>query len=141
MTPKRRFLLDTDTLSDLVRNPQGPIAARIAEVGQRAVFTSVVVAGELRYGARKRSSTRLTRQVDVILGALEIAPLEQPADEEYAALRLALERAGTPIGPNDLLIAAQALALDAILVSGTTREFSRVPSLRTQNWLPAPLHG
>lgn len=79
--------------------------------------------------------------MEVILGALEIAPLEEPAEEEYAVLRLALERAGTPIGPNDMLITAQALALDATLVSGNAREFSRVPSLKTQNWLPTPRQG
>lgn len=130
-----RYLLDTDTLSDLVRNPQGRIAGRIAEVGQRAVATSVVVAAELRFGARKRGSARLTHQLNAILEVLEIVPLEPPADERYTVLRLALERAGTPIGSNDMLIAAQALALDATLVSGNAREFSRVPSLKTENWL------
>lgn len=135
MTPSAKYLLDTDILSHLVHDPQGRIAERIAEVGQRFVATSVIVAAELRFGARKRASARLTRQLNAILGAIDILPLESPADERYAVLRVTLERAGMPIGPNDMLIAAHALALDATLVSGNAREFSRVPSLRVENWL------
>jgi tRNA(fMet)-specific endonuclease VapC len=138
MTARARYLLDTDTVSDLVRNPQGHVAQRIAHVGQRTVFTNVVVAAELRYGARKLGSDRLTNQVNTILEALDVAALEPPVDEEYAGLRFALDRAGTPIEPNDMLIAAHALAVDATLVSGNAREFSRVPGLRIENWLPEP---
>lgn len=135
MSRGARYLLDTDTLSDLVRNPQGRIAERIAAVGQRSVVTSVIVAAELRFGAHKRASPRLTAQLDAILGAMDVLPLDEPADHRYAELRSALERAGTPIGPNDMLIAAHALALDLTVVSGNAREFSRVPSLKTENWL------
>ncbi len=129
------YLLDTDTVSDLVRNPQGAVSRRIAAVGQRRVATSVVVAAELRFGARKRGARRLTAQLNAILGPLEVLPLAPPADEHYAVIRHDLERSGTAIGPNDMLIAAQALALDATLVSGNVREFSRVPGLKTDNWL------
>ena len=135
MSPRVRYLLDTDVLSDLVRNPQGRVAEKIAAVGQRAVATSVIVAAELRFGAAKRGSPRLTGQLNAILAAMEILPFEPPADERYAALRLRLKRSGKPIGPNDMLIAAHALAVDAVLVSGNTREFALVPSLGTENWL------
>lgn len=130
-----RYLLDTNVLSDLVRNPQGPVARRIAEVGEAAVCTSIVVAAELRYGARKKSSERLTRQVEQILSALPVLPLEAPADRAYAELRTRLEAAGGPIGGNDLLIAAQALSLDCVVVTANAREFGRVAGLRTENWL------
>ena len=104
------YLLDTDTLSDLVRNPQGRVTEGIRREGAAAICTSVVVAAELRYGAMMRWSVRLTDQLETILGALDVLPLEPPADRRYAELRSSLERAGTPIGPNDMLIAAQALA-------------------------------
>lgn len=132
---ERRYLLDTNILSHLVRQPQGPVATRIASVGEEKVFTSIVVACELRYGAAKRASARLTRQVETVLAAVEILPFEADADRHYAAIRTALERRGTPIGANDMLIAAHARALDAVCVTGNTSEFKRVPALKVENWL------
>jgi tRNA(fMet)-specific endonuclease VapC len=128
-------MLDTNILSDLVRNPQGIVAAQIARFGEPAICTSVVVACELRYGAAKRGSSQLTRQVEVILSALEILPLEEPADNHYGELRTYLENQGTPIGPNDMLIASHALSLHLTLVTANTSEFSRVPNLNIENWL------
>lgn len=130
-----RYLLDTNIVSDLVRNPQGRAAAKIAEVGEDAVATSIIVAAELRYGALKKGATRLAEQLDVILSAFEVLPLETPAEAAYASARVALEAAGTPIGGNDLLIAAQALALDLVVVTNNEREFGRVGGLRIENWL------
>jgi tRNA(fMet)-specific endonuclease VapC len=118
-----RFLLDTNVLSDLVRRPQGRVSERIAHAGEQSVCTSIVVAAELRFGAAKAGSRRLARQVDAILAALEVLPLEAPADRHYATLRKQLEKRGMPIGPNDLLIAAQALAGNYTLVSANEREF------------------
>jgi tRNA(fMet)-specific endonuclease VapC len=130
-----RFLVDTNILSDLVRNPRGLISRHIAQVGEELVCTSIIVAAELSYGAAKRGSRRLSAQVATILGGLEILPFEAPADEAYATLRAQLERAGQLIGANDLLIAAQALTLDLILITDNEREFTRVPRLRIENWL------
>jgi tRNA(fMet)-specific endonuclease VapC len=130
-----RFLLDTNIVSDLVRNPQGRAAAKIAEVGEDAVATSIIVAAELRYGAVKKGSQRLMDQLEAVLGALDILALEPPADATYGATRVALEAAGAPIGGNDLLIAAQALALDLVVVTNNEREFGRVGGLRVENWL------
>ncbi len=130
-----RFLLDTNIVSELVRNPQGRAAAKIAEVGEDAVATSIIVAAELRYGAAKKGSQRLADQLEAVLTALEVLPLEPPADATYGAARVALEAAGTPIGGIDLLIAAQALALDMVVVTNNEREFERVDGLRVENWL------
>lgn len=130
-----RYLLDTNILSQLVRDPQGPIAARIAEVGESEVATSIICAADLRFGARKKGSARLTAQVEAILNILPALPFDTPADAHYADLRSSLERDGTPIGGNDMLIAAHALALEATLVTGNVREFARVPSLKVDNWL------
>ncbi|MDP2267410.1 MAG: type II toxin-antitoxin system VapC family toxin [Thiobacillus sp.] len=132
-----RYLLDTNILSDLVRHPQGRIAECIAQMGEKAVCTSMIVASELRFGAAKRNASKLTAQVETILAAIDVRPFDTPADREYAKLRLHLEQAGTPIGPNDMLIAAHALATESILVTANKREFSRVPGLTVEDWLEA----
>jgi tRNA(fMet)-specific endonuclease VapC len=133
--PARSYLLDTNVLSDLVRHPQGSVAARIADIGEDRVLTSIVVACELRYGAAKRGSRKLTRQVDAVLGAITILPLEAGVDRHYAAIRTALEKEGTPIGANDMLIAAQARVIHAVWVTANVAEFKRVPGLTVENWL------
>jgi tRNA(fMet)-specific endonuclease VapC len=130
-----RYLLDTNILSDLVRHPQGKVAEKIASVGEKSICTSIVVAAELRFGARKRGSERLTKQLESILSALEIEPLEEPADHHYGELRSYLEKQGETIGPNDLLIASHALALECVLVTANVKEFSRVPGHVVENWL------
>jgi tRNA(fMet)-specific endonuclease VapC len=130
-----RYLLDTNILSDLVRHPSGIVRDRIAAAGEDSVCASIVVAAELRFGAAKKHSKRLTRQVEAILSALPILPLESPVDKHYAEIRAALEAAGNPIGPNDLLIAAHARALGLTMVTNNQTEFSRVPGLAVENWL------
>lgn len=130
-----RFLLDTNILSDLVRNPSGRIADAIRLAGDAGITTSIIVAAELRYGAAKRGSERLTNQLETILGAMEILPFEEPADAFYGRLRAELERRGQLIGPNGLLIAAQCLAHGLTLVTDNEREFARVDGLGLENWL------
>ena len=131
----KRFLLDTDVLSQAIRAPQGPVARRIVEAGDASVFTSVVVACELRYGARKKGSAALTERVDQLLAGLDVLPLEPGVDRAYAEVRTALEASGRTIGANDLLIAAHALERGAVLVTGNTTEFRRVPGLEVQDWI------
>lgn len=130
-----RYLLDTNIVSDLVRNPQGPVTQRIREVGEAQVCTSVIVAAELRYGAVRKGSPRLTAQLEAVLGTLEVLPFETPADETYGLLRARLERAGQSIGGNDLLIAAQTVTLGYTLVTGNEREFARIHDLSCEHWL------
>jgi len=132
---QHRYLLDTNILSDLVRNPQGLIAQKIVKVGENNICTSIIVAGELRFGANKLGSKRLTTQLNNILSAIEVLPLEEPADQHYGGLRASMEKRGKLIGPNDMLIAAHALMLDCVVVTANEREFSRVPKLRVENWL------
>ena len=125
-----RYLLDTNVVSDLVRNPQGKVAQRIRKVGEAPVCTSIIVAAELRYGAAKKGSARLLQQLEAVLSALEVLPFEPPADAIYASLRTALEEeGGTPIGANDMLIAAHALALGSTIVTDNEKEFARVRDL------------
>ncbi len=135
MSTTLKYLLDTNILSDLIRNPQGPIARHIARVGEQQICTSIIVAAELRYGAARSSSGKLAERVHLVLSAMEILPLESPADHHYASLRQHLTEQGTPIGPNDLLIAAHALARDLTIITANIREFERVPGLKVENWL------
>jgi tRNA(fMet)-specific endonuclease VapC len=130
-----RYLLDTNILSDLLRNPGGHAAQRVALVGEATICTSIVVACELRYGALKKGSDRLSERVERVLESLEVLALDKEADRRYAEISHRLEQRGTPIGPNDLLIAAHALALDLTLVTANVDEFARVPRLRVENWL------
>lgn len=130
-----RYLLDTDIISDLMRNPAGPAASQVRRVGDGNVCTSIVVACELRYGCAKKESAALTTRVDAVLATIPVLAMDLPADAAYGAIRAELEAAGRTIGHNDLLIAAHAVTLGAVLVTGNTGEFERVPGLTIENWL------
>ena len=135
MNNDQPYLLDTCIISDLVRNPQGIVFDWIKEVGEELINTSIVVVSELRFGVQKKGSQRLKIQLAEILDVIRILPLKSPVDHEYAELRTYLEKTGQPIGPNDMLIAAHARALNFTLVSANMKEFSRIPKLRLENWL------
>ena len=132
------YLLDSNILSDIVRNPQG---ASSRTFGRRAfepdaeLITSIIVACEMRFGVAKKGSTSLAQRVERVLASVAVMPLASGADAAYATLRADLESRGQPIGQNDMLIAAHALALGAILVTDNTREFKRIKGLRVENWL------
>ena len=130
-----RYLLDTNIVSHLIRHPGGKVAERIREHGEQAICTSIVVAAELRYGGAKSGSPQLANRIDLLLSAIDVLPLEVPADRRYAELRHDLTRRGKPLGPNDMLIVAHAMAAGLAVVTANVREFSRVPGLAVENWL------
>jgi len=129
------YLLDTNIISDLVRNPRGKVFKRIKQVGESAICTSIIVAAELRFGAQKSDSVALTRRIEELLGRIEILALDEPADQHYGVLRRVLEKQGNMIGPNDFLIAAHGLSLGLTVVTHNLSEFQRVPNLQVENWL------
>jgi tRNA(fMet)-specific endonuclease VapC len=131
-----RYLLDTNILSRVAVEPHGSTAARLLQAGEARLCTSVIVSCELKFGLLKKGSARLTAQVEALLAVVPVLPLDGEVDEQYARLRYALEKRGQPIGQNDLLIAAHAVAIDAVLVSDNEREFRKVPGLRVENWSP-----
>ncbi len=96
-----RYMLDTNIISDLITNPQGRAAVRIAKEGEDNVCTSIIVAAELRYGCAKSGSKRLLKAVEDLLGEMNVLPFDVPADAEYGTIRSQLETAGKPIGSND----------------------------------------
>ena len=129
------FLLDTNVISELVRHPRGSVSEHIREIGERNICTSIIVAAELRFGAIRRASARLSAQLDAVLGTIAVLAFETPADVVYGELHANLERIGRPIGANDLLIASHAVALGHTLVTDNEREFSRIDGLSVENWL------
>ena len=135
------YLLDTNILSDLIRHPDGLVARRVEQVGQKEIFTSIIVAAELRYGCAKKGSAKLLERVQGLLETIPMLPLDMPTDAQYGLIRAELEAAGQPIGMNDLLIASHALALGLTLVTDNTSEFSRVRGLKVENWLRGLLPG
>ncbi len=132
------YLLDTNVISDLMRNPAGTAAQRallIAANEQNSkVCTNVVVQCELLFGLRRRTNPRWSAQYSRVMASIDVLALESTVAPHYADLRTHLELSGTPIGPNDTLIAAHALALGATLVTSDA-EFARVPGLQVENWL------
>jgi tRNA(fMet)-specific endonuclease VapC len=128
-------LLDTNICIYIARNRPPAVAERFARVTPGSLGISLVTWGELCFGAAKsndseRAHARLARFVE------DVPVLIPGADtgRHYGEIRASLERAGTPIGNNDLWIAAHARALGITLVSNNTREFERVPGLRLENW-------
>jgi tRNA(fMet)-specific endonuclease VapC len=134
------LLLDTNIISDMMRNLQGPAAQRAIAIsstesgGKRGLCTSVIVQCELEFGLARQPNPRLQIAYEAVIQTVDVLPLTKDIVSRYAALRSQLEAAGTPIGANDLLIAAHALALNATLVSADA-EFLRVPGLTVENWL------
>ena len=129
------YMLDTNIISDLIRNPKGKAAKWIERVGEDNICTSIIVAAELRYGCAKSGSSRLLEAIEDLLGEINILPFDVPADAEYGGIRAELEAAGKPIGSNDLLIAAHAYATGATIVTANTSEYKRIRGLKVENWL------
>ena len=138
VTDTHLYLLDTNIMSDLMRNPEGMAAQRFRSVltdGETCTLcTSVIVQCELLFGLRRRTHPRWQTHYQLLLGSVTVMPLEPEVAAHYAQLRAQLEQAGTPVGANDTLIAAHALALGATLVTADT-EFARIAGLQTENWL------
>lgn len=130
-----RYTLDTNIISDLIRNPHGKAAKQIAKHGEQNICTSIIVAAELQYGCAKNGSARLLKAVEDLLAEIDTLPFDVPADVEYGRIRAALEAAGKPIGGNDLLIAAHARATGATIVTANAAEFKRIRGLKMENWL------
>jgi tRNA(fMet)-specific endonuclease VapC len=134
VTPDQGLMLDTNALSELIRNPKGALARQLGAIAPERICTSIVAACELRFGALRKGSAPLTRRVEQLLGALTVLPFEPPADAHYADIRATLERRGKPIGSHDLLIAAHARSRGMVLITRNLGEFRRVPKLPAEGW-------
>jgi len=130
-----RYLLDTNMISDLVKNPAGTVAQHVRSLAPDSLCTTTIVAGELRYGVEKKASAELRYRVTQILGAIPVLPLDAACADAYGTIRAELESQGISIGVNDLWIAAHARTLGLVLVTHNTEEFRRVPGLQWEDWL------
>lgn len=128
-------MLDTNIVSSILRNRTGEAACRFRETIPGSAGTSILVGAELRFGYLKTGSARMRDLVETFLADVEMAAWEEPCGIIYAKLRADLHRRGALIGPMDMLIAAHALALDAVLVTDNEREFGRVVGLKVENWI------
>lgn len=130
--------LDTNAVIVALNNPTSPVRKRIdaARAAHAALALPVIALFELRYGAAKsaRPERNARRLDDFLAGVIDVLPFEPDDAREAGEIRAALARAGTPIGPYDILIAAQARRRGALLVTANTREFARVPGLRLEDW-------
>jgi tRNA(fMet)-specific endonuclease VapC len=130
-----RFMLDTNIMSEMIRNPEGAVQQVVSRVGTPAISISSIVASELRFGYLKRGSDRLAQLVENMIARVEVVAYDDAASIQYAQIRQSLQAAGKPIGPVDLFIAAHARSLDLTLVTDNIREFSRVDGLKLENWI------
>jgi tRNA(fMet)-specific endonuclease VapC len=128
------YLLDTNIFSNMVLYPKGPAALKAATLSNTEVAISIVVASEIRFGLARNGSMRSAQMVKAMLEAIVVLPLDKPTDEIYGTIRADLQRRGKALGPNDMLIAAHALALDATLVSDDAG-FAGVAGLKLENWM------
>jgi len=128
-------LLDTNACIKVLNASSAPLVARLRRRAPSELRVSSVTRAELLYGARR--SARVAENLGVLaafFAPLVSIPFDDACAEQYGALRASLASAGRPIGPNDLLIAATALAYDLTLVTHNLREFSRIPALKIEDW-------
>jgi tRNA(fMet)-specific endonuclease VapC len=131
-------MLDTNILSDILRNAQGGSSRMLEKHGLSSVCTSALVASELRYGVTKKASSRLAEDVEFLLSRIDVLDYQAAASFTYGSIRADLERRGVVIGAVDLLIAAHAKSLDLTLATDNIREFSRIDGLKLENWIERP---
>ncbi len=130
-----RYLLDTNICIYIARQRPPAVSKRFARLAAGSVGMSLITFGELHYGAEKSQHRAAALETLERLRALiPVIAADDEVGNTYGRIRAHLERAGTPIGNNDLWIAAHALRLGVILVSNNTREFERVPKLKLDNW-------
>jgi tRNA(fMet)-specific endonuclease VapC len=131
-----RYLLDTNICVYIAKQRPPAVAQRLASLDAGSVAMSVITFGELRYGAEKSQQREATlANLDKLQSLIPVIALNDQVGARYGEIRAQLERAGTPIGNNDLWIAAHALVLDVTLVTNNTREFERLAQLRLANWV------
>ena len=130
-----RYQLDTNICIYIAKQHPPAVAMRFAKLPPGSVGMSLITFGELRFGAEKsQHQARALETLDRLRELIPVLEMQDGVGEAYGRLREQLERAGTPIGNNDLWIAAHALHLGVTLVSNNTREFERVPELKLENW-------
>jgi tRNA(fMet)-specific endonuclease VapC len=129
------YLLDTNIVSDVAHNPSGPVARKLSEINPDSVVSSVIVAAEIWFGIENNPSFRSRTRTESFLKTVQILEMGPEVAPIYGRIRVELKRIGRTLGANDMLIAAHALALEAVLVTDDYKAFAQVPGLNVENWL------
>lgn len=130
-----KLLLDTNICIYIIKQQPAAVLQRFLEYEVGDIAISSITLAELRYGvAKSTQQDKNAKALDEFIIPLEIVPFDEAAAHLYGEIRATLERAGTPIGAMDLLIAAHALSLEIPLVTNNTREFLRIRDLHVINW-------
>ena len=130
------YMLDTDTVSHLLRGKSPALDARVASVPPGQLCISAVTRGELLYGLKlKDGAHRLARVVEQFLSRVPCLAWDDAAATQFAHIAAELHRAGTPIGSMDAILAGHAIATGAVFVTHNGRHFNRVPELTVEDWV------
>jgi tRNA(fMet)-specific endonuclease VapC len=134
-----RYLLDTNICIYIAKHNPPSVRARFEKLAANELAMSVITWGELRYGAEKsKARAKALSALEQLQGLIQVLPLDDAVGVYYGDIRSALERLGTPIGNNDLWIAAHARAAGCVLVTNNEREFRRIKGLKVENWVADP---
>ena len=132
----KRYMLDTDTSSYIIRNRPESVRVRFGKLDSSQVCISVITHAELLYGVKSAASVRTIRPaVEDFVRRLTVVEWDSAAAEHYADIRVRLEADGTPIGNMDIVIAAHARSVSAVLVTNNEKHFRRVGGLTVENWV------
>ena len=130
-----KYLIDTNICIYIMNKRPIGIIHKFKQFDVGEIGVSTITVSELQYGVAKSKNRRLNElRVEEFLSPLEILPYDETATMIYGDIRLQLEKSGEPIGPLDLLIAAQALSRDLVLITNNEKEFNRVHNLKVENW-------
>ena len=131
-----RYMLDTNICSYILKSHPAEVKQRFEEAGTGNIYLSAIVLAELYYGAaRHPKGVVIRREIDDFVARLTVMPWSEVAADHYGAIRTSLEKAGTPVGAMDMLIAAHARSCGATLVTNNQREFDRIKGLTVINWM------
>ena len=131
-----RYMLDTNICSYILKNHPAAVKSKFDEAGAGNICISAIVLAELYYGAaRHPKGVVIRREIDNFVSRLVVLPWDEIAADHYGTIRASLEKAGTPVGAMDMLIAAHARSCGATLVTNNLREFGRINGLTSENWV------
>lgn len=132
---KIQFMLDTNMVIYIIKHKPASVLERFQQYDPSEFCISAITLAEMQYGISKSSKPEKNQlALAMFLSNIAVLPFEDNAAVEYGDIRAGLEKKGTPIGPNDMLIAAHAKALGLTVVTNNTKEFARVPGLKLENW-------
>ena len=132
----KRYMLDTDMCSYIIKEHPESVRQRFQALAMEQLCVSIITYAELIYGVERSSSRRVNRPiVEDFMRYLDVLNWDTEAADEYGLIRAKLESAGTPIGAMDMMIAAHAKSIKAVLVTNNQNHFTKFKGLRTDNWI------